>query len=188
MQANPDMCLVCDRDGRNPVHIVAIKSHLNVLRKLVHARPWAARLLMDEGETILHACTMYNQFEAMKLLVEIVSDHEFVNCKNYDGNTILHLAVADNQIQNVDGFTVLDLLSQNNRNLKDLEIVESFRCVGAVHAKDKPLSNCELKAMRTKILASPTSNQTKATRTKDKDRKRFVKRYDDWLYKDNVPP
>ena len=99
MQVNPDICLVCDLDGRNPLHIAAIKGHLDVLRELVHARPWAARMLMDEGETILHACVRYNQLEAMKLLVERAADHEFVNCKNYDGNTILHLAIAAKQTE-----------------------------------------------------------------------------------------
>ena len=99
LQVNPDMCLVCDIDGRNPLHIAAIKGHLDVLRELVHARPWAARMLMDEGETILHACVRYNQLEAMKLLVERAADHEFENCKNYDGNTILHLAIAAKQTE-----------------------------------------------------------------------------------------
>ena len=99
LQVNPDMCLVCDIDGRNPLHIAAIKGHLDVLRELVNARPWAARMLMDEGETILHACVRYDQLEAMKLLVERAADHDFVNSKNYDGNSILHLAVAAKQTE-----------------------------------------------------------------------------------------
>ncbi|XP_021276695.1 ankyrin repeat-containing protein BDA1-like [Herrania umbratica] len=199
LQVNPDMCLVCDFDGRNPLHIAAIKGHINVLGELIRARPWAARSLMDEGETILHACVRYNQLEAMKLLVEI-ADHEFVNCKNYDGNTILHLAIADKQTEtihflissttievnceNADGFTPLDLLSQNERNLKEKEIVESLRRIGAVRAKDKPLSDRQLKAIRIKILSSSSlSNQTTASNPKkSKVRERFnINSYADWL-------
>ena len=99
LKVNPDMCLVCDVDGWNPLHIAAIKGNMDALRVLVEARPWAARLVMDGGDTILHGCVRYNQLEAMKLLVERVSDHEFVNCKNFDGNSILHLAVADKQTE-----------------------------------------------------------------------------------------
>ncbi|XVF34591.1 hypothetical protein REPUB_Repub18cG0071800 [Reevesia pubescens] len=200
LQLNPDMCLVFDFDGRNPLHIAAIKGHLDVLIELVHARSWAARLPMDEDETILHACVRYNQLEAMKLLVERVADHEFVNCKNYDGNTILHLAIAAKQTeainfiissttvdvncQNEDGFTALDLLSQNQRDVKDKEIIESLKRIGAIHAKDKPMSNHQLKTVRNKILTSSfTSNQTNTASKpkKSKERKRFVNRNADWL-------
>ena len=86
--------------------------------------------------------------------------------------------------QNEDGFTALDLLSQNERDVEEKEIVESLRRMGAIHAKDKPLSNRQLKTVRTKILtSSSTSNQTNAVSKpkKSKDRKRFVNSYADWV-------
>ena len=86
--------------------------------------------------------------------------------------------------QNEDGFTALDLLSQNERDVKEKEIFESLRRMGAIHAKDKPLSNRQLKTVRTKILTSlSTSNQTNAVSKpkKSKDRKRFVNRNADWV-------
>ncbi|XP_022732418.1 ankyrin repeat-containing protein BDA1-like [Durio zibethinus] len=197
LQVNPDMCLVCNFDGRNPLHIAAIMGKLDVLRELVHARPWAARLPMDEGETILHACVRYNQLEAMKFLVERVSDHDFVNCRNSDGNTFLHLAVAAKQIEainflissttvdvnceNADGFTALDLLSQNQRDVIDKEIVESLGRMGALRAKKKPLSNRQLKSARTKILTSRSTSNTVSKPMKSKDHKRVVNRNTDWL-------
>ncbi|XVF34587.1 hypothetical protein REPUB_Repub18cG0071400 [Reevesia pubescens] len=147
VQVNPNMCHVCDRNERNPLHIAAIKGHILVLKELVQARPQASRMLMNRGETILHGCVRYNQLEAMKFLVETFGDYEFVNSKNTDGNTILHQAVTDQQIQavnfliastsvevnslNANGFTPLDLLSQNGRGLKDLEIVASLQNAGA---------------------------------------------------------
>ena len=58
---------------------------------------------IDEGlnysitifSTVLHLCVKYNQIEALKLLVESLSDEgDFLNSKDHDGgNTILHLAV-----------------------------------------------------------------------------------------------
>ncbi|KAH1057333.1 hypothetical protein J1N35_035398 [Gossypium stocksii] len=41
-----DMCLICDLDGRNPLHIAAMKGCLDVLREFIHARPWVAWLSM----------------------------------------------------------------------------------------------------------------------------------------------
>ncbi|OMO57713.1 hypothetical protein COLO4_35169 [Corchorus olitorius] len=177
VEINPDMCLVCDQDGRSPLYIAAAKGHTIILKELFQARPRAAWFLMDGGETILHACTRSNHFQAMKFLVEEkVADHEFVNSKNCDGNTVLHLAVADKQIEavnflianttievnslNLDGFTALDLLSE--RDVKDKHIAESMRSIGAINARHTPLSMHELRAIRTNILTSPTSNQIKS--------------------------
>ena len=86
--------------------------------------------------------------------------------------------------QNEDGFTALDLLSPNESNVKEKEIVESLRRMGAIHAKDKPLSNRQLKTVRTKILtSSSTSNQTNTVSKpkKSKDRKRFVNSHANWV-------
>ncbi|KAK8682955.1 hypothetical protein V6N13_039033 [Hibiscus sabdariffa] len=200
LEVDPDMCLVCDIDGRNPLHIAAMKGHLGLLRELVDARPWAARVLMEQGETILHACVRCNQLEALKLLVERVSDHDFVNCKNGDGNTIMHLAVAAKQTETINflissttidvnckneyGFTALDLLSQNQRDMKEKEIAESLERMEAIRAKDKLLSIPQLKAIRSKILLSAWDQPNAILKPKKrKDGKRLVNsnRNVDWL-------
>ncbi|GLT31595.1 hypothetical protein SLA2020_063240 [Shorea laevis] len=195
LQASPDTCFVRDRDGRNPVHIAALNGHVSILGELVQARPGAAQVLMDRGETILHACARHNQLDAMKFLLERISDHEFVNLKNYDGNTVLHIAVADKQQEaviylvangievnsmNEDGLTVLDLLSKNERDVKDIEIAESLRRVGAVNGKVIPLSKSELEVMRKQILSSVSSNQHDA-RQRKKKHKKVVNKHVDWL-------
>ncbi|XP_076885622.1 uncharacterized protein LOC143535180 [Bidens hawaiensis] len=96
--ANPEACLVDDRNGENPVHIAAINGHHEVVKVLVQTRPNAARA-MAQQETILHLCVKHNQLEVLKLLIETVGDHEFVNAKDADGNTILQLVVADKQTE-----------------------------------------------------------------------------------------
>ncbi|OMO81244.1 hypothetical protein CCACVL1_12531 [Corchorus capsularis] len=198
VEVNPDMCLVCDQDGRSPLYIAATEGHTIILKELFQARPRAAWFLMDGGETILHACVRSNHFQAMKFLVqEKVADHEFVNSKNCDGNTVLHLAVADKQIEavnflianttveinslNSDGFTALDLLSE--RNVKDKEMADSIRSIGGVNARNTPLSMHELRAIRTKILTSPSSNQIHPLNTgkKKKGGRKFGRRHEDWL-------
>ncbi|XP_076937082.1 uncharacterized protein LOC143604511 [Bidens hawaiensis] len=95
---NPETCSACDRNGMNPLHVAAVKGQCEVVKVLVQAQPHAARAMVQQ-ETIFHLCVKYNQLEVLKILVETVGDHEFVNTKDGDGNTILHLAVADKQIE-----------------------------------------------------------------------------------------
>ena len=99
VSVNPEMCFACDRDGRNPLHIATIKGHISVLRELVNVRPQAAQMSIDHG-TILHLCVRYSgQLEMLKLLVETIGDNGFMNSKDDDGNTILHTAAADKQVE-----------------------------------------------------------------------------------------
>lgn len=95
----PDMCFAGDKDGLNPLQLAAIKGRVDVLRELIGIAPVAARATTDEGETILHLCVKYNQLEAMRLLVEVIDDFEFVNAKDDYGMNILHYSVSDKQIQ-----------------------------------------------------------------------------------------
>ncbi|KAJ0724550.1 putative ankyrin repeat-containing domain-containing protein [Helianthus annuus] len=99
LSANPETCTARDRDGRNALHVAAVKGHCEVVKMLVQAQPHAARAMVQQQETILHLCVKHNQLEVLKLLIETMGDHEFVNTKDSHGNTILHLAVADKQIE-----------------------------------------------------------------------------------------
>ncbi|GAB4837005.1 hypothetical protein Ancab_001919 [Ancistrocladus abbreviatus] len=54
---------------------------------------------MDYGDTILHLSVKYNQFEVLKYLVDEVVDKESLNEKDNKGNTILHLAMANKQVE-----------------------------------------------------------------------------------------
>ncbi|OMO81243.1 hypothetical protein CCACVL1_12530 [Corchorus capsularis] len=155
VEINPDMCVVCDQDGRSPLYIAATKGHTVILEKLFQARPRAAWFLMDGVAD--------KQIEAVNFLI---------------ANTTVEV----NSL-NSDGLTALDLLSE--RDVKDKQIAESLKSIGAVNARNTPLSMHELRAIRTKILASPISNQIHPllnTVKKKKVHKKFIgRRHNDWL-------
>lgn len=94
-----DMCFARDRQGRNPVYLAAVKGRLHVLAELVRVAPKAARVSSGRGETVLHACVRHDQLEALRLLVQVMDDYQFVNARDDYGMTVLHLAVADKQIE-----------------------------------------------------------------------------------------
>lgn len=99
---NSDMCLSLDRNGRNPLHLAAIKGKREVLELLVQSWPLAAMEKTDDGGTIMHLCVKYRRLEMLKLLLlvhENFKDSEFLNSKNNEGMTALHMAVLDKQFE-----------------------------------------------------------------------------------------
>mgnify|MGYP003744859739 CR=1 FL=1 len=91
----------CPKYGRIPLHYVAMRGRVDVVEKLIVAWPDSVRVVLDGNETVLHLCDKYNQLKALDLLVKSLSDDgDFLNFKTSDdGNTILHLAVMQKQIE-----------------------------------------------------------------------------------------
>ncbi|RWR94511.1 ankyrin repeat-containing protein NPR4-like protein [Cinnamomum micranthum f. kanehirae] len=103
------VCFVRDKRGMTPLHIAARKGRLEVLKELVIAERTAAWVQTDQGEPILHLCASNGQFEALKMLIKLISDNDFVNMKDDDENSILHLLAPEIQIE------VIEFLLSNRR-------------------------------------------------------------------------
>ena len=96
-----DACLFHDQNGRIPLHHATVRGRVDVVEKLIVAWPDSVRVVLDGNETVLHLCDKYNQLKALDLLVKSLSDDgDFLNFKTFvDGNTILHLAMMQKQIE-----------------------------------------------------------------------------------------
>lgn len=100
LSVNTDMCFTKDRDGRTPLHLAAIKGRVEVLNEMVRVKPEATRALTGGGESGLHLCLKNNRFEAFKVLVESMGkEDQFVNWRDSEGNSVLHIAVAKKQLE-----------------------------------------------------------------------------------------
>ncbi|KAI6704043.1 hypothetical protein NL676_013179 [Syzygium grande] len=162
------------RYGRNPLHIAAVKGRVDVLKELVRESPDAARKKMGHGETILHLCVMYNNLEALKLLVESVGDPEFVNMKNDDGDTILHLAASDKQTETISFLTSFTTVEANSRNTDGLTAYDLL-------AQGGETGRSEMEPMTMRALPPNANDQNSAFPVQRKGRKKNLNKQDDWL-------
>ncbi|XVF89039.1 hypothetical protein PTKIN_Ptkin19aG0099300 [Pterospermum kingtungense] len=179
LSVNPDMCLAMDCDGRTPLHLAAIKGRVEVLNELVRVKPEATRALTGGGgESGLHLCLKNNRFGAFKVLVDAVGkEDQFVNWRDSQGNSVLHIAVAKKQLQMIkylltntkievnaqtaNGYTALDLLLQGQRDLRDMEIKECMLKAGASRMS-KPQSignNQEIVEVPQKLIPKETDSK-----------------------------
>ncbi|XP_016681215.1 uncharacterized protein [Gossypium hirsutum] len=151
-----------------PLQVAVMLGHFYFVDEVLTEKP--KNLILEKGRNPLHIA-------AMKELVHARPGAAQLPAINF----LISSSTVDVSCEKEDGFTALYLLSHIQRDVKE-EIVESFGRMGATHAKDKPLSNGQLKATRTKILLSTCDQSDSIPKHKKrKDGKRLVKSNADWL-------
>ncbi|XP_048133717.1 ankyrin repeat-containing protein ITN1-like isoform X2 [Rhodamnia argentea] len=188
LRVGPEICFVRDKYERNPLHVAAMKGQVDVLELLVRTRPDAARSVIEHGQTILHLCVKHNRLEALKLLIDILADDQFINSRDEDGNTILHLAAADGQtktilfltnkgvnpnITNSKGFTALALLTQGCSMERASEITDSAPQILENH--DPSRRTVHASNMVT-AFRPPVAEENKKERKRNEEKKKERKR------------
>ncbi|GAB4836991.1 hypothetical protein Ancab_001906 [Ancistrocladus abbreviatus] len=92
-KARLDMCLASDLQGRTPLHLAVVTGQLDVVKELVPTVPRQCPAQSMSGRAL------HIQLEVLTLMLSEVDDKEILNAKDNEGNTILHLAVADKQLE-----------------------------------------------------------------------------------------
>ncbi|XP_057776398.1 ankyrin repeat-containing protein At2g01680-like [Salvia miltiorrhiza] len=91
----PEACWWRDCHDMNPIHIAAINGHEEVLKEMLKLDLFPAMERVHRGQTVLHLCVKHRQLSTLKLLVE--NFDEFLDAKDDDGETLLHLAARSNR-------------------------------------------------------------------------------------------
>ncbi|XP_044472024.1 protein ACCELERATED CELL DEATH 6-like isoform X1 [Mangifera indica] len=124
LKLGPQLCLIKDKAGRNPLHFAAMKGRVNVIAELISCCQNCVKQLTTRGENPLHLAVKNKQFEAVKTMLEKLKDDdedeigELINAKDSEGNTILQLAMATEQLQ------VIELLRNESLVEQDMDITE----------------------------------------------------------------
>lgn len=156
LTVGPDLCMIKDKGGRTPLHYAAIKGRIKVIEELLSQCPQALKERTAHGETALHLAVKNSQSDALKKLVEKVSEDgdadDLVTAKDDDGNTISQLAAASKQLQ------ILNFLKKQNLVGTDtIDVVSGDQLDG--QTKAEPQANRNKKAT-TKADSTQQSSQS----------------------------
>ncbi|XP_039122047.1 ankyrin repeat-containing protein BDA1-like [Dioscorea cayenensis subsp. rotundata] len=64
------LCFLKDKDGRLPIHTVAMKGRIDILEELINVCPESTRVFTYQNESILHIAIQSNSFETLEFLVK----------------------------------------------------------------------------------------------------------------------
>ncbi|KAL0394206.1 UNVERIFIED_CONTAM: hypothetical protein Slati_4386800 [Sesamum latifolium] len=185
----------------SPLHLASAKGYVDVVMVLLSVDPRMCLARDKNGMTPLHLSAIKGrlQVEALKLLLDTISDPEFINSKDTDGNTILHLAVADKQVEtinfllimpalevnalNFNGMTAFDVLLKSQRDVRDSEIGESLKHAGCFGTKERSTASHVNGNKASRALSSSPVHLSSSTNIGRKSSEDLVKQPDDWLEK-----
>lgn len=94
LRIDSDLCLAKDEDGRTPLHWAVVRGRVNVIDEIISTSRDSLQVLTKQGESVLHLGVKYNQYEAVKYLVESLDVSDIIDLPDQSGNTVLHLATA----------------------------------------------------------------------------------------------
>ncbi|KAL3524107.1 hypothetical protein ACH5RR_016941 [Cinchona calisaya] len=114
------LCLEEDLNSNIPLHIAAMEGKDDVARALVFAYPESLQKVTHRGETALHLALKNGHCVTFRVLMEEVKRFnlkELLNRKDYEGNTILHIAASQKLLE------ILELLlSRESANAIKMDI------------------------------------------------------------------
>lgn len=118
-------------EGMSAVHIAARNGCVPIIKKLINKFPDAWELLNDKGMTALHVAAESGKQDVVDYLLEAQGFEGFINKKDKDGNTPLHLASiqgnhgilvkladdrrVDGSAINTKGFTAVDIVQSSSK-------------------------------------------------------------------------
>ncbi|CAO2837878.1 unnamed protein product [Amaranthus hypochondriacus] len=138
------------KENRNPLHVAVISGKIEVVEYLVRNYDGWIMDLTDRNETVFHLAVKNKQLGVLLVLIDYVRvvfgcfdennigfANDLLNCKDEEGNTILHLAIMMNQQQVVEallgsctnnstGIFGVDVNSLNTENSTALDIFLQF--------------------------------------------------------------
>ncbi|KAK4382177.1 hypothetical protein Sango_2896100 [Sesamum angolense] len=138
-----ELCMKKDGEGRTALHFAVVNGKIDVVDVLFVHCPEAAREVTFHQESVLHLAVKHYQHEVLMFLIDQKFGsrvEDLLNMGDWEGNTILHLATANRQLQveNANGLKALDMLFVNVFNSNDVHIEETITLAGGSRSQMTP--------------------------------------------------
>ncbi|MQL95377.1 hypothetical protein Taro_028040 [Colocasia esculenta] len=185
-RVDQDLCLAQDEDGRTPLHCAVIRGRVAVINEIVAVSLDSVQAITERGESVLHLGVKFNQYEAVRYLIEMLDVSEIISLGDRAGNTVLHLATAAKlhamvkylvsksnialNALNRDGFTALDVLENQRNSSGSLQLAATLQGAGGKRSEELPPPSFEIGTVvkrspggsssrrRTRPISSPLSS------------------------------
>ncbi|XP_026401503.1 ankyrin repeat-containing protein BDA1-like isoform X2 [Papaver somniferum] len=180
LMVNRHHCRLKGRDRSTPLHYATVEGRIGVINELISCCEESFEDVTIRDETALHLAVKNNQFEALKIMVDMLrqlNKGEILNKKDQEGNTVLHLATSSKQREAVElllmkapSSTPLEVNLMNKSNLtaldyllilpmepNDRDIEAMLRQAGAKRAQEIG------QVLDLQILENYTNNQAEIT-------------------------
>ncbi|KAL2238134.1 UNVERIFIED_CONTAM: hypothetical protein Sindi_1005100 [Sesamum indicum] len=124
-----ELCMNKDRDGRTALHSAVVNGKIDVIDVLFDHCPQAATKMTFHKDSILHLAVKHHQHEALMFLIDQKfgsSVEDLLNLGDWEGNTILHLATNNRQLQTVEYLVKqpnLNVNAENSNGLRPLDML-----------------------------------------------------------------
>ncbi|XP_059441852.1 ankyrin repeat-containing protein BDA1-like [Corylus avellana] len=169
LNVDEDLVRVKGKEGVTPLHYVAQIGNLDLLEKFLKVSPKSLEDVTIRKETVMHIALKYNMYEAFRFLlywiwkhwfaIASLRDEKLLGWQDDEGNTVLHIAVSNNQTEimrsllfsplcyysvdinakNSGNFTALDIL-HGQTGIDKIEMRNMLRRAGALGTlSDSPL-------------------------------------------------
>ncbi|XP_051114822.1 ankyrin repeat-containing protein BDA1-like [Andrographis paniculata] len=138
--AERDLCLKMDKDGRTALHAATAAGKTDVIDVLlaVDYSKEAEIQARVNGDSVLHVAVKHHQHEALDLLIQKLgsSAKDLLNQGDREGNTLLHLATAQGQLQTVELLLKQPDLDVNAKNLYGLTALDIIFACGLTNSNN----------------------------------------------------
>ncbi|XP_048330141.2 protein ACCELERATED CELL DEATH 6-like [Ziziphus jujuba] len=179
-----NLAYIKNKEGMSALHLSAKKGHVDVIGTLMRKCPEICELLDDNNRTALHVAVESKKKNVVKFFLESLPFQDLVNNKDKDGNTALHLASIEIDIEilevlsddskidkgaiNNEGKTFLDIVLSDNQITAYglLEIVMKLKTVNVLPSLEQKFTRETNKAAERSLEI-----KTDAQQAVDKERK-----------------
>ncbi|KAI8011416.1 Ankyrin repeat-containing protein [Camellia lanceoleosa] len=130
--------VIANKDGKKTaLHVAASQGHVGVMEVLRSQCPDCWEMVNDKGQNILHVAVQNENKKAVKFILKNSQLNSFINHKDTDGNTPLHLTATTFHANRLIYNKRADRMAFNKENQTPLDVTTHYENITSVFIKEE---------------------------------------------------